>query len=57
MGVMPAWQGARMYHERYDPLLHPDGISEQSSTVSGVMMVFAVVSGGLLLYAVITLIG
>jgi hypothetical protein len=57
MGVMPAWEGARMYHERYDPLLHPDELAGQSSTVSGVLMVSAVVSGGLLLYAVVTLIG
>jgi hypothetical protein len=46
-----------MYHERYDPLLHPDELAGQSSTVSGVLMVSAVVSGGLLLYAVVTLIG
>jgi hypothetical protein len=54
---MPTWDGPLMYHERYDPLLHPDETPKQSSTMSGVVVLSPVVSGSLVLYAVVTLIG
>jgi hypothetical protein len=44
-----------MYHERYDPLLHPDdGSSHSSPTRNRVVLLSVIVSGSLLLYAVAT---
>jgi hypothetical protein len=45
-----------MYDERYDPDLHPDDASTSGSTVSRLVMISAVLSGGFLLYAVVSLI-
>ena len=57
MAVTRGWSSPRMYQERYDPVLHPDEAPECSSTLNRILMLCAVVSGSLCLYAIATAIG
>jgi hypothetical protein len=43
-----------MYQERYDPELHPDELPERGSTLSRVLVISAVVSGGFCLYVFVS---
>ena len=52
----PDAYGAGMYDELYDPDLHPNEPSTVGSTLTRVVAIGAVLSGGLLLYTVVTLI-